>query len=413
MENQKKVVVQKFGGTSVGTVERILQVAQHVITARNQGYQVIVVVSAMQGETDRLIQMAKQITHFPNPREYDRLVSTGECVSTALLAIALKEAGIDACSLTGADAQIFTNDCYQNAAITEVKTDNLKALLAAGKVPIVAGFQGVTATSEITTLGRGGSDTTAVAIAAAMHAAECQIFTDVDGVYTSDPRVVSDAKLLEQITYSEMLALSTLGAKVLHRQSVAFAKKCGVPVRVLSTFSNGVGTLVSNHKAVKVPWVSGVAFEHSQAKLTILGVPKKPDYLSQLRQSMSQIAFDIDMFVENYSTSPDSVDFSFTVHLDDYPMAIIFANELAKSLSAKTVIAKEDIAKLSLVGIGMSAHAGVASKVLQTLSEKGIAIYLIASTEAKISTVIDKVHMTLGAKLLHDAFALGAAAKAQ
>lgn len=400
------LIVQKFGGTSVGDIARIKRVAQHVLQAHQSGNQVIVVVSAMAGETDRLIGLAHQIAKIPEPREYDRLVSTGEMVSSALLAMLLQSEGIKARSLTGADIPIQTTDLHQNAMITKVSVQRLNALLQDNVIPIVAGFQGVSDAGEVTTLGRGGSDITAVAIAASMKANECQIFTDVEGVYTSDPRVVNDAKLLNQITYAEMLAFSRLGAKVLHRRSVDFAKRAGVPVRVLSTFSDGAGTLVCEKQSIELPWVSGVAFEKAQVKLSILGVPKKTNVLTKVKIALEKTTFDIDMSVENFSSYSDTIDISFTVHTDDYIKAREFADRLAETVNAKSVVAKEDIAKLSLVGLGMKSHAGVAAKILQTLSDQDIPIYLIASDEAKISTVIDKQNMEAGAKLLHQAFGL-------
>lgn len=401
------LIIQKFGGTSVGTLDRIQRVAAIITDAKQAGHDVVVVVSAMSGETDRLIQMANQMAAVPKAREYDALVSTGECVSAALLSIALEEKGISACSLTGRQAQIFTTDAHRRARITRIADNTIRGLLAEKVVPVITGFQGVNAAGDTTTLERGGSDTTAVAVAAALKADECQIYTDVAGVYTSDPRIVSDARLLDRITYTEMLALSSLGAKVLHRQAVEFAKKNHIPVRVLSSFEKGAGTLISGLDFTKKPFVSGVAFDRRQVKLSILGIPKKANALGRVLDSVSNAHFDIDMTVQNHSSSENTVDFIFTAHVDDYDKAIIFCNDIANMVNAKEVIADDQIAKLSLVGLGMEAHAGVASKIFQTLGAENIPIYLITSTDAKISTIIDEKHLETGARLLHNAFELG------
>lgn len=401
------LIVQKFGGTSVGTLDRIRRVADIIIETQKAGHNVVVVVSAMSGETDRLIQMANQLAIHPDSREYDALVSTGECVSAALLTIALREKKIAACSLNGKQAQIFTTDSHRRAHITHINGDAIKGLLAEKTIPVVTGFQGVNAMGDITTLERGGSDTTAVGIAAVLKADECQIFTDVAGVYTSDPRIISDARLLDRITYTEMLALASLGAKVLHKQAVEFAKKHHIPVRVLSSFENGAGTLITGHDLVKKPIVSGVAFDRRQAKLSILGIPKQTNALEQLLESLKKANFEIDMTVQNHSASKDAIDFIFTVHLEDYQKAILFSEDIAKNISAREITADDQIAKLSLVGLGMKSHAGVASKIFQALGSENIPIYLITSTEAKISTIIDEKYLETGARLLHSAFGLG------
>lgn len=400
------LIVQKFGGTSVGTLDRIARVADVIIKTREAGHDVIVVVSAMSGETDRLIQMANQLSLHPESREYDALVSTGECVSAALLTIALREKNSAACSLNGKQAQIFTTDEHQRARITQISGDAIKGLLAEKIIPVITGFQGVNAMGDITTLERGGSDTSAVAIAAALKADECQIFTDVAGVYTSDPRIITNARLLDRITYTEMLALASLGAKVLHKQAVEFAKKHHIPVRVLSSFENGLGTLITGQDAVKKPWVSGVAFDRHQAKLSIMGIPKGDNSLNHLLESLKKANFEVDMTVQNHSASKEAIDFIFTVHLDDYQKAVLFSENVAKHISAREIIADDQIAKLSLVGLGMKSHAGVASKIFQTLGSENIPIYLITSTEAKISTIIDEKHLETGARLLHSAFDL-------
>lgn len=404
------LIVQKFGGTSVGTLDRIRHVADIVSKTRDAGHDVVVVVSAMSGETDRLIQMAKQLSLHPQSREYDALVSTGECVSAALLAIALCDKNIPAQSLTGRQAQIFTTDKHQRAHITHISCDMITGLLAEKKVPVVTGFQGVNAMGDVTTLERGGSDTSAVALAAALKADECQIYTDVAGVYTSDPRIISDARLLNRITYTEMLALASLGAKVLHRQAVEFAKKNHIAVRVLSSFEPGEGTLISGQEeTIKKPWVSGVAFDRRQAKLSIMGVPKENNGLNQLLSLVKAANFEIDMTVENHSTAKDTVDFIFTVHLEDYQNAVTFSEKVAEQVMAREVTVDDQVAKLSLVGLGMHSHAGVASKIFQALGTENIPIYLITSSEAKISTIIDGKHLEAGARLLHQAFELGVA----
>lgn len=398
------LIVQKFGGTSVGSLDRIRHVASIVAETKKAGHDVVVVVSAMSGETDRLIQMANQLSNNPDAREYDALVSTGECVSAALLTIALRELNVDACSLSGRQAKIFTTDLHRRAHITQVSPNGIRGILAEKKIPVITGFQGVNATGDVTTLERGGSDTSAVAIAAALKADECQIFTDVAGVYTTDPRMVSDARLLERITYTEMLALASLGAKVLHKQAVEFAKKNHIPVRVLSSFEDGAGTLISALEGEK-PWVSGVAFDRRQVKLSIVGIPK--NNLERVLSLIENAQFDIDMTVQNHSGSNDTVDFLFTVHADDYAIASAFADDVAKQVCARDVLIDDQIAKLSLVGLGMQSHAGIASKIFQTLATENIPIYLITSTEAKISTIIDGKYLEAGARVLHQAFELG------
>lgn len=400
------LIVQKFGGTSVGTLDRIRHVANIIAQTQAAGHDVVVVVSAMTGETDRLIHMANELSRNPNAREYDALVSTGESVSAALLTIALCEKNIQATSLTGRQAQVFTSDAHRRAHITHINPDVIKGLLAEKKVPVITGFQGVNVMGDVTTLERGGSDTSAVAIAAALKADECQIFTDVAGVYTSDPRIVTNARLLDRITYTEMLALASLGAKVLHRQAVEFAKKNHIPVRVLSSFEAGHGTLISGQDAVKKPSVSGIAFDRRQAKLSIMGIPKKERQLDYLAASIQGAHFEMDMTVENHSASEETMDFTFTVHLDDYQKAVTFSELLAKEVSARDIVVDDQIAKLSLVGLGMKSHPGVAHKIFETLGSENIPIYLITSSEAKISTIVDERHLEAGARLLHEAFDL-------
>ena len=401
------LIIQKFGGTSVGTLDRIQHVANIVAKTRAEGHDVVVVVSAMSGETDRLIQMANQLSSKPAAREYDALVSTGECVSAALLTIALCEKGISAQSMNGRQAQVFTTDAHRRAHITQISPSAIRGLLAEKKIPVITGFQGVNAMGDITTLERGGSDTSAVAIAAALKADECQIYTDVAGVYTSDPRIVHNARLIDRITYIEMLALASLGAKVLHRQAVEFAKKHHIPVRVLSSFEEGAGTLIAGQEGIVEPWVSGIAFDRKQVKFSILGIPKNDDQLNQVLKSIDHANFDIDMAVQNHAASDDAIDFTFTAHCDDFEKASAFSKKIAGAVKARDVAIDDQVAKLSLVGLGMKSHAGVASKIFHTLGSENIPIYLISSTEAKISTIIDGKHLETGARLLHDAFELG------
>lgn len=402
------VIVQKFGGTSVGSIERIRHAAKITQKAYADGFEVVVVVSAMSGETDRLIQMACAMNGELLVREYDALVSTGERVSAALFSMALNELGIPACSLSGGDAGILTANPHGYATISDVDTERLKTCIQQKLVPVVTGFQGVNAIGDVTTIGRGGSDISAVALAAALKADECQIYTDVDGVYTSDPRVVPSAKRLDFITYKEMLVLSELGAKVLHRQAVEFAKRYEVLVRVLSSFSEGPGTVISPQGAQVEPWVSGVAFDGAQAKITILDIPVVLAESDELSQLIIKAPFEIDMQIINHASSKAHADLSFTVHKNDYARALVFSKALAKQFRARDVLSNDQVAKLSLVGLGMHAHAGVASKILEAFSHQGIGIHLISSTECKVSTVIDAQHMEQGANLLHHAFELNA-----
>lgn len=397
------LIIQKFGGTSVGTLARIAHVADIVAETRAEGHEVVVVVSAMSGETDRLIQMANQLgDHKPASREYDALVSTGECVSAALLSIALNQKGIQAHSLTGRQAEIFTSNAHRRAQITRISDKVIRGLLAEKTVPIVTGFQGVNASGDVTTLERGGSDTTAVALAAFLNADECQIYTDVAGVYTSDPRVIPKARLIEKITYTEMLALASLGAKVLHRQAVEFAKKHRIPVRILSSFEKGNGTLVAGIDITEKPIVSGIAFDRKQIKLSLLGIPKKINIV----EAFQKANFDMDMNVHNHATSEDTSDFIFTVHVDDYEKARDFCMAFQKESAARDILVDDKIAKLSLVGLGMDAHASVARKIFETLGAQNIPIHLITSSNAKVSTIIPADHLEVSAQALHDAFSL-------
>lgn len=403
------LIVQKYGGTSVGTLERIQSVAEKILKARAEGHDVVVVLSAMNGETDRLIQLAKSINTDPNPREYDALVSIGEQVTIALLSIALISRGCPARSYTGGQAGVLTNSAYSKARILDINATALRNDLANGKVPVVAGFQGVDKSGNVTTLGRGGSDTSAVALAAALKASECQIYTDVDGVYTTDPRVVSRARRLPYITFEEMLELSSLGAKVLQIRSVEFAGKYNVPVRVLSSFVEGPGTLITfENEGMEHPIVSGIAFERNQAKLTMFGIPDRPGIARHILDAVSEANVDVDMIVQNVPSIDKTVDFSFTVQRDDYKKALQILNKVAEQLNARGVIGDDKIAKLSIVGVGMRSHAGVASKMFAALGDEGINIQLISTSEIKISVIIDEKYIELGTRTLHTAFGLDA-----
>lgn len=401
------LIVQKYGGTSVGSLDRIQHVAEKVIRMKQAGNDVIVVLSAMTGETDRLIQLAKAIHDQPDPREYDALVSTGEQITIALLSIALHARGYEAKSYTGWQAGIETCSNHKKARITKVNGRGIEKDLVDGKIPVVAGFQGVDEKGNITTLGRGGSDTTAVALAAAFKAKECQIFTDVDGVYTTDPRIVQEARRLPLVTFEEMLELASLGAKVLQIRAVEFAGKYNVPVRVLSTFNDGPGTLITYEgMGMEQPLVSGIAFDRNQAKLSILGIPDGPGVAKYILGAVSEKNIDVDMIVQNVPGSDKTIDFSFTVQRDDFPAALILLQDVSRQLGAKGVLGDDKIAKLSIVGVGMRSHAGVATTMFKALGEEGINIQLISTSEIKISVVVNEQHLELGTKCLHTAFGL-------
>jgi aspartate kinase len=401
--------VQKFGGTSVGTVERIEAVADKIVTARQQGHDIVVVVSAMSGETNRLIGLAEQIQSKPTPRELDVLVSTGEQVTIALLSMALHKRGCDARSFTGSQVRVLTDSAHNKARIREIDADNLKSELDQGRVVVVAGFQGVDEAGNITTLGRGGSDTSAVALAAAIEADECQIFTDVKGVYTTDPRVVDDAKLLRTITFEEMLELSSLGAKVLQIRSVEFAGKYKVPLRVLSSFEDDPGTLITleDKNLMEAPIISGIAFTRDEAKVTVTGVPDIPGIAYQLLGPVSDAGIEVDVIVQNISSDGTTTDFTFTVKRNDSDQAKQIVEDIAKKINAKSVQVDDKIAKVSLVGVGMRSHAGIASQMFKTLADESINIEVITTSEIKISVVIDEKYLELAVRSLHSAFGLG------
>ncbi|MDE2599973.1 MAG: aspartate kinase [Rhodocyclaceae bacterium] len=406
------LIVQKYGGTSMGSPERIKNVAKRVARWKAQGHQIVVVVSAMSGETNRLIGLAREIQATPDPRELDVMVSTGEQVTIALLAMALKSIGVDAKSYTGAQVRILTDSSHTKARILDIEEKNMRADLDAGKVIIVAGFQGVDENGAITTLGRGGSDTTGVALAAALKADECQIYTDVDGVYTTDPRIVPEAKKLEQITFEEMLEMASLGSKVLQIRSVEFAGKYKVKLRVLSSFeeegkeTNGTLITLEEDSTMEQPIISGIAFNRDEAKLTVLGVPDKPGIAYQILGPISEANIDVDMIIQNVGHD-GTTDFSFTVNRGEYARAKkILEDSVQKHVGARNVIGDEKICKVSAVGVGMRSHPGIASQMFRTLAEEGINIQMISTSEIKISVVVDEKYLELAVRVLHKSFGL-------
>ncbi|MDM8569005.1 aspartate kinase [Thiotrichales bacterium HSG1] len=400
------LIVQKYGGTSVGSVERIMAVAKKIILAKSQGNDLVIVVSAMSGETNRLVSLAKEISDPPNAREFDVLLSTGEQVTISLLSMALEAQGCLARSYTGAQVHILTDSSHNKARIIDIDDKKIHSDLKDGKVVVVAGFQGVDEHGNITTLGRGGSDTTAVALAAALKADECQIYTDVDGVYTTDPRMVSDARRLEQICFEEMLEMASLGSKVLQIRSVEFASKYNVPLRVLSAFEDGPGTLITieNNKMEKA-LISGIAFSRDEAKLTLLGVEDRPGIAAHILAPISEANIEVDMIIQNKGQD-NTTDFTFTVHRNDYNKSLNILNNLTESLGVREIVGDEQIVKISLVGVGMRSHAGIASTMFKTLSDEGINIQMISTSEIKISVVVDEKYLELGVRVLHDVFGL-------
>jgi len=403
------LIVQKYGGTSVGTPERIQAVAERVERWHKQGHDIVVVVSAMSGETNRLLALAKAITDEPDPRELDQMVSTGEQVTIALLAMALQKRGLGAKSMTGAQVAIRTDSAFTKARIESIDDAAMRAELAKRNVIIVAGFQGIDAQGNITTLGRGGSDTTGVALAAALKADECQIYTDVDGVYTTDPRVVPQARRLEKITFEEMLEMASLGSKVLQIRSVEFAGKYQVPLRVLSSFAEGEGTLITtdSEDTMEQPVISGIAFNRDEAKLTIRGVPDTPGIAYRILGPIGDANIEIDMIVQNISAD-NTTDFTFTVHRNEFRKALPILENIAKEIGAREVVGDDKIAKVSLVGVGMRSHAGVASQMFGTLAKENINIQMISTSEIKISVVVEEKYMELAVRALHTAFGLDA-----
>ena len=400
--------VQKYGGTSVGTTDRIKAVAEKVIGFKKQGHDIVVVVSAMSGETNRLIALAKEMQDKPDAREMDVLVSTGEQVTIALLCMALKDMGYDARSYTGGQVKILTDSAHTKARIQDIDVDNMKADLEKGRVVVVAGFQGVDELGNITTLGRGGSDTTGVALAAALKADECQIYTDVDGVYTTDPRVVESARRLEKITFEEMLEMASLGSKVLQIRSVEFAGKYNVPLRVLSTFQEGPGTLITldeEYANMEQPVVSGIAFNRDEAKVSILGVPDAPGVASKILSAIGDANIEIDVIVQNVAADNNN-DLTFTVHRNDVEKAAAILENISEELGAKKVVTDDKIAKVSIVGVGMRSHAGVASRMFRALADENINIQMITTSEIKISVIIDEKYLELAVRALHSTFEL-------
>jgi len=401
--------VQKYGGTSVGTAERIEHVADKVKSFHDAGHQMVVAVSAMSGETNRLIGLAKKISDNPTPREMDVLISTGEQVTIALLAMALQERGIGAKSFTGWQVGIKTDSSHMKARIEDIETEAMREQLDAGNVCIVAGFQGVDGDNNITTLGRGGSDTTGVALAAALGADEAQIYTDVDGVYTTDPRVVPNARRMEKVTFEEMLEMASLGSKILQIRAVEFAGKYKVPLRVLSTFDDGPGTLITmeENSSVENPVISGIAFNRDEAKVTVKGVPDIPGVASKILCPISDANVEVDMIVQNVAED-GTTDFTFTVHRNDYKQALAILQNTATELGARSTSGTDDICKVSMVGVGMRSHAGVASKMFKVLADESINIQAITTSEIKISVVIAEKYLELAVRALHTAFDLDA-----
>ena len=405
------LIVQKYGGTSVGNPERIKNVARRVVRTREEGHDVVVVVSAMSGETDKLINLAGQVSDNPDPREMDMLVSTGERVTIALLAMAIQALGYKAQSFTGRQAGIISDSVHTKARIEKITGERVKCALREGKIAVVAGFQGITETSDdVTTLGRGGSDLSAVAVAAALKADLCDIYTDVDGVYTTDPNMVPQARKLDKISYDEMLELASLGAKVLQTRSVEFAKKYNVPVRVLSSFNDNPGTLVTKEDSdMEKVVVSGVAYDKNQVKVTVQGVPDKPGVAARIFNTVSDNNVVVDMIIQNIGEG-GLTDMSFTVPKTDSKKIMEVMKKVVTEIGAKDVNVQEGIAKISIVGVGMRSHSGVAAKMFSALAKEGINIMMISTSEIKISCVIDAKYTELAVRVLHEAFEMEKAA---
>ncbi|HBQ02183.1 MAG TPA: aspartate kinase [Halieaceae bacterium] len=403
------LIVQKYGGTSVGSVERIGAVADRILKCHQDGHQLIVVVSAMSGETNRLIGLASALTSQPSPRELDVLVSTGEQVSMALLTMALHSRGIDALSLKGSQVAITTDSVHSKARIQSIDDRRLRAELDQGKVVVVAGFQGVDQNGETTTLGRGGSDTSAVALAAAVNAQECQIYTDVDGVYTTDPRVVDGAQRLDRITFEEMLEMASMGSKVLQLRSVEFAGKYQVPLRVLSSFKEGPGTLIKMDEddVMEAPTIAGIAFNRDEAKLTVIGVPDTPGIAYQILGPVGEANIEVDVILQNVGDE-GKTDFTFTVSRNDLEKAEAILESRISELGALEWRSDSKIAKVSVVGVGMRSHAGVAANMFKALADVGVNIQMISTSEIKISVIIEEKFLELAVRTLHSAFGLDA-----
>ena len=403
-------IVQKFGGTSLGDTQRIDAVAERVARTQRAGHKVVVVVSAMSGETDRLLGLAKSIDPRIAGRELDVLLSTGEQVTIALLCMALAKHGVPAVSYTGAQVRILTDSAFNKARIEAIDEHRVRADLDAGRVTVVAGFQGVDENGNITTLGRGGSDTTAVALAAALKADECQIYTDVDGVYTTDPRIVPEARRLERITYEEMLEMASLGAKVLQIRSVEFASKYQVNLRVLSSFEDGPGTLITTEENImEQALISGVTLNRDEAQITVAGVPDRPGIASGILGPVAAANVEVDMIVQN-TGADGTTDFTFTVHRNDYDRTVEILEKVVAEMGAKGVRGDKKIVKISIVGVGMRSHAGIASRMFKALADDGINIRMISTSEIKISVVVDEKYSELGVRILHAEFGLEHAA---
>jgi aspartate kinase len=401
------LVVQKYGGTSVGDVERIRNVARRVLNTKNQGHEVVVVVSAMAGETDKLIRLAKQVTSNPDERETDVLISTGEQVSIALLAIALKDMGADAKSYLGFQIKIATDSAFGKARITGIESEKMLQDLKNGRIVVVAGFQGVDESENITTLGRGGSDTTAVAIAAAVKADVCEIYTDVDGVYTTDPNICFKARKLQKISYDEMLEMASLGAKVLQIRSVEFAKKYDVPIHVRSSFNDNPGTIVCKEdEEMEKVVVSGVTYNKNEAKIEVMRVPDVPGMAAKLFEPIADANIVVDMIIQTSSTEKGCADVAFTVPHSDFAKTLQIVKEVIKGFGGKEVKSNESIAKVSIVGVGMRSHSSVATQMFSALAKEGINIQMISTSEIKISCIIDSKYTELAVRALHDAFEL-------
>ena len=399
-------IVQKYGGTSVGDVARIKAVAARVARTRALGHDVVVVLSAMAGETDRLLELAGEVSSRPAGRELDVLLATGEQVTIALLSMALEARAIQVVSFTGAQVKILTDDAHNKARIVDIDHTGVRENLAAGKVVVIAGFQGVNQRGAITTLGRGGSDTTAVAMAAALRADECQIYTDVDGVYTTDPRIVPEARRLESLTYEEMLEMASLGAKVLQIRAVGFASKYQVDVRVMSAFEDGPGTLITAEENImEQALISGVTLNRDEAKVTVIGVPDRPGVASSLLGPIAGANIEVDMIVQN-TGADGTTDFTFTVHRNEYENTLAILRSAARELGARAVEGDNRIVKISIVGVGMRSHAGIAARMFKTLAEEGINIRMISTSEIKISVVVDEKYSELGVRVLHAEFGL-------
>ena len=400
------IVVEKFGGTSVGSIERINKVAERVMRTRADGYDVVVVLSAMAGDTNRLIKLATEVNPNPSPRELDMAMSTGEQITIALLSIALNRDGCKARSYTGSQIPIITSKIHGKARVQHINSDKILKDLGDGYVVVVAGFQGITECGEITTLGRGGSDTTAVALAAALDASECRIYTDVEGVMTADPRVVPDARILERITAEEMLELSSSGAKVLQIRAVEFAYKYGVNLRVLSSFNDVRGTVITSEETnMEQPKITGIAYNINEAKITVRGVPDRPGVASQLFGPISDAQINVDMIIQNVGMD-NLTDVTFTIDRSEYENSLHLVEQVMPDIGARELVSANDIGKISLVGVGMRSHTGIATTMFETLADEGINIQMISTSEIKISVIVEENHVKLGVQALHSAFGL-------